>query len=243
MKTWMPLLLTLALSQVCWAQNDYFNRINVSQFEFNFGFNDPDTDNGLYDFLGETTNFEANDMDGFIFQFKYLYQLNNYFSIGGSINATSEDQTIFDLDFVTAGGNDIFQNIEVETNWFGFETVITPFGSGDRFGSQGWAPKRFVPYVTLGAGLKSYNVYNDGEFVIDRNSDNPEIILASFEDDGGTFSYKYGAGLRISISKTWDVNLLYEADHAEEELGGDFQDFGDFDLSSDSAYIGFRITL
>jgi opacity protein-like surface antigen len=237
------LIATFCLIPASWAQNDYFNRINVSQFEFNLGYNEPETNVELYDFLEDTTNFEANDLDGFKFQLKYLYQINNYFSIGGSLSVATEDQEVFDLDFITEGGNDIFQTFETDIVMFGVDAVITPFGSGDRFGSRGWAPKTFVPYLALGAGLKSYNIINDGEFVVDRNSENPDIIFANFEDDGSAFAYKIGAGLRINLSKSIDLNLLYEVEDAEDDLGGDFQGFGDFDLSSETAYVGLRITL
>lgn len=243
MKIRLLCCLLMLAGPLAWAQQDYFNRTNISQFEFNFGFNDPETDTDLYDFLEQTTNFEADDQDGFVFQFKYLYQINNYVSVGGSVNATSESQEVYDLEFVTEGGGDIFQTFELDTNWIGFETVITPFGSGHRFGSQGWAPKTFVPYLTLGAGLKSFDIVNEGDFVVDRDSNNPDIIFTSFEDDGQSFSTKVGAGLRINVGKSWDINILYERDNAEAELGGDFEGFEDFDLSADSAYIGFRILL
>lgn len=233
-------LLTMVclLAPVAYSQKDYFNRTNVVHFEFDFGQAKPDTDSQYFDFLENKTTFDADDLDGDTFKFRVLYQLDNRVAIGGSIVHYDESVTSEDRFFVDTNGLPILQTNALETLWGGVSVVWTPFGAGETFGSRGWAPRRFVPYLSAGIGVKDWELRSTGEFVDDSDPNDPIIFADRFVDEGQVFSARVGCGFRFKLHKNLDLNFALESDFAEDDLEGSFSSFGDLDLNSKSGFIG-----
>jgi len=225
------------------AQKGYFDRSNVVHFEFDFGHSRPETDGDYFDFLENTTTFDRDDLDGQAFKFRVLYQLDNKIAVGGSIVHYDESITVEDNFYVDVNNLPILQTNTLETTWVGASFVWTPFGAGETFGSRGWAPRRFVPYLSAGVGIKEWELRSVGEFVDDADPTDPIIFNDRFEDDGQVFSARFGCGIRFNLHKNLDLNLFAETDYAEDDLEGSFVGFGDLELSSKSGYIGIIFRL
>ena len=237
---WFAMMAPIALAV---NAQDYFNRRQVLNAEFNFGLTQPDTSSDIFNLLEETTTLNSDDLDGGSFNFKLQYQMNNFLSLGGMVATYSEDTTVVDNFYEDEDGFPIAQDIDFETTFIGFSVIWTPFGAGETFGTRGWAPKRFVPYLCFGLGFKSWEFLNAGDFVDDSDPNNAIIYSDEFFDDGTVAAARFGGGFRINLTKKIDINCLYEHDYAEDNLGGGFDGFGDLDLSSKSAYLGVILRL
>jgi opacity protein-like surface antigen len=220
------------------AQQGYFPKQEVLNLEFNFGILQPGTDAEVYDFLEEVLTFDADDLEDGTLDFKMHYQFSNYWSVGGSVSVFESEIDSEDRDFVDSDGFPILQTTRLTTAWFGANLIWTPFGAGEQFGSQGWAPKRFVPFLTGGAGFKSWELELIGDFVDVEDPAGPTIFPANFLAEGETFSWRFAAGFRFNVLKNLDLNFTYQRDYADDSLNGDFQDFGELDLDSTAVMLG-----
>ncbi len=231
------------VSPLAAQQNDYFDRTEMIYFEINLGTHRPDNGSDLFQFFEETSTFDADDLDGFVVDFKLYYQLNNRLSIGGGVAVYDESISAESRDFVDIEGRGIIHDTEFTTTWVGAQMVWTPFGAGEQFGSRGWAPKFFVPYLTAGLGFKSYELIQDGEFVDDSNPNDPFIFSDRFESDGDGLATRLGCGFRLNLHRNVDLNFSLQQEWAEDDVSGSYSGFGDLDLGSQSAMIGitFRI--
>lgn len=243
MKFWIAWGLTLLAMPTVVAQQGYFSRPNVVHFELDFGQLRPDDDNDYFDFLEDTTTFDRDDFDGTTFQFRVLYQLTNRIAIGGAVQHFDESTTAEDAFYVDENSAPIIQTNALETTWGGLSLVWTPFGAGETFGTRGWAPRRFVPYLSAGFGIKDWQLRSSGEFVDDSDISDPIIFEDRFVDDGNVFSTRIGCGFRLNLHRNLDLNFAWQRDFAEDDLEGSFVGFGEIDLGSNSALVGIIFRL
>ncbi|CAM2007430.1 outer membrane beta-barrel protein [Acanthopleuribacter pedis] len=238
----IAVLLTAAYPALA-QKNDYFDRTEMVYFEINLGTHQPDEGSDLFNFFEETSTFDSEDLDGFVVDFKLYYQLNNRLSIGGGLSVYEESVSAESRDFVDIDGFGIVNETEFQTTWVGAQMIWTPFGAGEQFGSKGWAPKFFVPYLTAGIGFKAYEVVQVGEFVDETDPNDPFIFADRFEADGESLSTRFGCGFRLNLHRNVDLNFSLQQEWAEDDVAGSYSGFGDLDLGSKSAMIGvtFRI--
>lgn len=243
MKFWISLGLAMLMVPSAFSQKQYFNRPNVVHFELDFGKIQPNDDSDYFDFLEERTTFDRDDLEGPTFQFRALYQLNNQVAIGGAIQHYEESSTAEDALYVDENNAPILQTNALETTWGGVSLVWTPFGAGETFGTRGWAPRRFVPYLSVGLGIKDWQLRSSGEFVDDADLNDPIIFQDRFVDDGNVFSTRVGCGLRVNLHRNLDINFALQRDFAEDDLEGSYVGFGELDLGSKSAMVGIIFRL
>lgn len=98
--------------------------------------------------------------------------------------------------------------------------------------------RRLVPYVGIGGGLYVWNLEEAGDF-IDFGTFPLEIFRTRFEDDGETFGWYWHAGVRLGLTRNWSFFGEYREHDADDELSGDFEGFGDLDLSGEEVSGGF----
>lgn len=223
------------------AQDNYFLGERMSMFQILGGWNEPNSGNEIYDFSEELLTFDESDLAGTSVQFNYFYQLNNYMAVGGGLYAAAEESTVSeDREFVFSNGDPIYQETGLEMSWIGALVNITPFGAGEFFGSKAWLPNTFVPYLQVGAGIKSYTFYQAGDFV---DFETLDIFYDDFEDKGNAASFRLGVGFRFNLAKRIDFDVLAQRDWAETKLNGDFEGFGDFDFGSTAYQLGLTFRL
>lgn len=242
MSKWLCVAVLLA-TPLLFAQNDYFDGVNRTLLEVDFGSYEPNTDSDVFDFFEDTITFDREDMDGASLQFKILYQLNNHINVGGSFSGFRETQVTEDRFYVLENGDSIFQENSLKHGTLAANLQWLPFGSGETFGSRGWAPRFFVPYLGVGLGVRDWELAQEGLFVDDSDPNDPIVFESLFKDEGTAFVVRFEAGFRIRLHKSLDLNCLYQSDHSESELEGSFEGFGDLDLGSRSAYVGVVVRL
>lgn len=222
------------------AQDDYFVGQQRLLFQIWGGYTDPDTDSEIYRFSEEELLFDASQLDGTQIFFNVFKQRNNWYSIGAGFSVFSESVRSESRDYVFDDGSPILQDTSLDTVWFGPLVMFTPFGAGETFGTKAWAPRMVVPYAQIGAGFMAWEFTQAGDFVDERDL---TVFTDYFQDDSWAFSLRLALGLRFNLNRHMDVDMVYLHDHAEDDLGGDFEGFGDLDLSSNSAAIGFTFRL
>lgn len=222
------------------AQDDYFLTNRVTLFQFNGGWAEPDTDSAIFDFSEEMLTFDADEMDGTVWSFNIYRQLNELVAVGGGWSFHTESVPSEDRFYEYENGTPILQETQLDTTWFGLLAQITPLGAGTSYGTRAWAPRVFVPYIQFGVGFVGWDFSQSGEFV---DVDTLEVFLDHFSDDGVAAALRAGVGCRINLHKNIDMdfNMLYT--HAEDDLEGDFEGFGELNLSSRSVNMGFIIRI
>lgn len=104
------------------------------------------------------------------------------------------------------------------------------------------APRAPVqPYVGLGGGYYVWELEERGDFVFE-GPEFDEIFTERFVDDGATLGYYWLAGVEVPFGRNWGVFAEGRWHRAEDELGGDFEGFGDLDLSGREISAGFSWT-
>ncbi len=217
------------------SQNDYYVGESRTLVQFSMGWFDPAPRGDIYDFSEFELTFDRDDLEGINVDFNVYRQLNNIISVGGGFTAFSDTATSEFRNFVYDNGDAILQETKLDQFWFGAMAMITPFGAGETFGSRAWAPRAFVPYIIVGAGLMTWEFVQEGDFV---DIDTDEIFYDTFLADGATASLRAGAGFRIKLTRSTDIDFSTIYDFAEDDLGGDFDGFGNIELNAQHTSIG-----
>lgn len=84
------------------------------------------------------------------------------------------------------------------------------------------------PYIGFGGGLYVWSLEEDGDFV---DLDTLDVFSASLESSGAVLGYFGVAGIEVPLSRNFSLLAEGRWHQAEDELSGDFEDFGTIDLS------------
>ncbi|MCB1042759.1 MAG: hypothetical protein KDC35_07460 [Acidobacteria bacterium] len=220
------------------AQNDYFVGDSHTLMQIRGGWFEPQADGELYDFVEEELTFDRNRLDGISFDINIYRQLNNYVSLGGGVTGFGDSVSSEYRDFTFEDGDSITQTTRLDQTWVGFLTMITPFGAGSYYGSRAWAPKAVVPYLVLGAGVVQWEFSQEGDFV---DVDTLDVFYDSFFTEGSTPSLRGALGIRVNLSKNIDLDIATTYDVAEDDVGDDFQGFGDIQLDAQHTSAGINL--
>jgi hypothetical protein len=167
------------------------------------------------DFTGEPDDFEDVTF-GVEYQRELMPML--HLLIGGSFFAGEQDQAY--RDFEDDLGRPIVHTTALETASFdaGFRLDLAP------------ADLPLVPYVGAGGKLVSWQLSEDGDF-IDFSTVPPEIFTDFFEADGTAVGYFLLLGLEVPVGHFFSFFAEGRWHEVNDDLGDDFEDFGDLDLS------------
>ncbi len=95
-----------------------------------------------------------------------------------------------------------------------------------------------VPYIGVGGGLYFWELTEDGDF-IDFLTDDLEIFSGIFSDEGVALGYFYSAGVEFRFSQRNAFFVEGRWQEVEDELEGDFEGFGELDLSGLAIHGGY----
>lgn len=172
-------------------------------------------DDKFNDFTGDIGDFENLSVGA-----DYLLSLNRNFGLLFSGSYYKGDTTQSYRGFVDNFGDRIRHDASLEISSFTAGFNFSPFGPD--------AP--IIPYAGAGAGIYLWRLEEDGDF-IDFNTPNDEIFTALLESEGEAFGWYWLVGLEAPLSPR--ISLFAEGrwTQADDELDGDFEGFGDIDLS------------
>lgn len=217
-------LVTLASALPAAAQHRDANELRLRAGVF-----EPEGDSDYWidnvdQFIEEVSDYEATAF-GVDFRLGLGGRLGLLFSVDGY----EGDNTRAYRDFVDERGNDIFNTatVEITSATAGLMVYLAPTHSPVQ------------PYVGAGGGIYAYTLDESGEFI--DFSDDDAIFEDAFETDGTTFGYYLLAGLDVPIGNQWSLFAEGRWHYAEDELEGDFEGFGDLDLSGRSLMAGVAI--
>jgi hypothetical protein len=101
-----------------------------------------------------------------------------------------------------------------------------------------WVPYGWAPYLTAGVGFVVYDFVQRGDFV---DYEDLDVFAATYSSDGTAAAAHAGAGMELSLGKhliaTGEARYLW----SEAEMGRDFVDFDDIDLSAAQIALGLAL--
>ncbi len=99
-----------------------------------------------------------------------------------------------------------------------------------------WIPKKWTPFIGVGAGLNWYQLKQEGDFV-DESTPNLDILYLSLKSSGAAPTAHVFAGMDISMNPRflWTLEARYGFGNARTGYAFDFQSI---DLSGFQATIG-----
>lgn len=179
----------------------------------------------------DTFTGSADDFEDLAFTLDYQRLVSNRFSVmlSGGFYEGSEDQAY--LEFVDEFGDDIVHRTTLERAAFSIGLLVHPLG------------RDAVVSPYLGGGVAAYlwRLEEVGDF-IDFRFDPPIIITDAFEDEGDAFGHYWIVGLEVPLSWSWAAFIEHRWLFADQELGEDFNGFGELDLSTREIGVGVSVS-
>ena len=167
------------------------------------------------DFTGQ-----VDDLEDFVGGIDYRYDFGGQvgFMVSGDFYEGTWDRAY--RDFEDNFGNEIEHTATLEIDSLTAGVVVD------------LAPERspVIPYVGAGGGVYAYRLEEAGDFIDFTDPDAP-IFDAELVAEGTTFGYYFLAGLEVPVGPYFSLFGEARWDNAEDELGEDFDGFGDLDLS------------
>jgi hypothetical protein len=225
-RTLIALLATLACATPALAQRGYYDP-GENTVRFRLGLLTPEGDSAYFDDKRLDFSGEARDLEDALFGVEYERRLTPQygFVFGGSFFQGQQDQAY--LDFEDRFGNDIAHTTTLDLESLDVGVLLR------------LAPRHapIVPYVGGGGSAVFWRLEEDGDF-IDFGVEPLDIFADTFKDDGVALGYFLAAGIEVPLGRSWAFFAEGRWRAAEDELGGDFEDFGKLDLSGSEATAG-----
>lgn len=191
---------------------DHTLRVRAGLFE-------PDGESEYWEDTADLFTGAPEDFEDTLLGFDYRMGLGDHLALLVSASGYEGEDERHYLDFVDARGNEIFHDAQLDVTSLTAGLVL-------RLSPR----KALSPYVGAGGGLYSWELSEVGDF-IDFGSPGLDIFRAAFEDEGDTFGWYLQAGLEVNLAYGWGLFAEGRWHDAEDELGDDFEGFGDLDLS------------
>lgn len=174
-------------------------------------------------FTGDEDDFEDGTLG---VDFRYGLGSRSGILFSGDFYGGDSDQAY--LDFVDAGGFDIVHNTRLDVAAFTVGYVLNLTGPGSSV----------IPYAGVGGGIYLWELEESGDF-IDFFPVEPEIFSTTFSDEGEAFGWYWLVGVEVPLGPRWAFFAEGRWHDVDDELSGDFEGFGDLDLSGRSITGGF----
>ena len=157
---------------------------------------------------------------------EFTVELNEFIDLAFGIDVYSHRVNTHYREFVRDDGTEIRQEMRL---------TVVPLTTGLRFLPLG--KFRIVsPYVAGGFGLYPYEYQEQGEFIDFATFD---IFESRFRDSGVGFGGYAAAGIEVTVTRGFLVFGEFRRHWVYAQHGGDFRDFGDFDLDAHQIAVGF----
>jgi len=110
---------------------------------------------------------------------------------------------------------------------------------GRSIGRFAWLPRRYAPYVGVGAGAMWYRLHQWGDFVA--NDSVHSVFSDSFSSDDWAVTGHAFAGLDVALSPRFVLTGEARYTYAKAPMSTDFQNFNRIDLSGFSLTAGVAV--
>ena len=229
------LLGLLAAVAPAWGQSYGRRGAGVAErdgaFRIRFGDFRPEGDSEYWDDKELDFTGTASDLENGLFGADYLFSLGRRTGLLFSGSVYEGDTTQSYRDFVDNFGDRIRHDttLGIATATLG---VVFQF-----------APEAQIsPYIGAGGGAYFWRLREEGDF-IDFGPNPDEVFSATLESDGVAFGYYWLAGVEAPLTQRISLYAEGRWSRAEDELSGDFEGFGDIDLSGREYSVGLSWNL
>lgn len=221
-------LFVLSAATAAPAAAQFYDRDHTLRFRG--GLFEPKGDSDYWEDSESLFTGDAADLEDVLLGFDYEKGLGSHLSLLLSASGFSGEDDREDLVFEDQFGNPIVHTVTLDVASFtaGLKLDLFPHG-----------PVR--PYVGVGGGYYAWDLEERGDFVF-VGPEFDEIFFDTFQDDGATLGYYFLGGVAIPFNESWGIFAEGRWHRAEDELGDDFEDFGDLDLSGREISAGFAWT-
>lgn len=168
------------------------------------------------EFTGEPDDLQAADLG---IDYQRLLSARLGLQVSGNFYDGATDQSY--LRFTDLEGRAITHTTTLERNNLTAGLLFHPIGHD----------AVIAPYLGAGVGVYDWRLEESGDFINFR-APAPIIFTDTFTSEGTDFGWYWQAGLEVPAGRRWAVYAEARWDRAEAELEGDFEDFGELDLSS-----------
>jgi hypothetical protein len=209
----LPLLLFSALAE-------------AGSFAFRIGQFAPKGESDLWAENVATFNVEVDDFNYVFGGGEFTFELSEFADFAMGVDIYSRRVSTHYREFVRDDGTEVRQDMKLS---------VIPLTAGVRFMPIGKFHVVF-PYVAGGFGLYVYEYVEEGEYIDFATWD---IFGARFQDNGVGYGGYAAAGLEARVSQGFSVFGEYRRHWVLVQHGGDFRDYGDFDLDATQIAFGF----
>jgi len=194
--------------------------VRESEFRLRLGAFQPDGDSEYWQDVHDEFTGSIDDFENIDFGAEYLLPLGSHLSISFGGSLYEGDSTQAYRRFVDNDNNRIRHDttLDIASGTVGLVYHILPPGTA------------LQPYVGFGGGAYWWQIEESGDFIDFGTAQRP-IFNANLKSDGVAFGYYVLVGLQAPI--THHVSLFAEGrwTDVDDNLTGDFEGFGDIDLS------------
>jgi hypothetical protein len=173
-----------------------------------------------------TFNVEVDDFNYVFGGGEFTFELSEFADFAMGVDIYSRRVSTHYRELVRDDGTEVRQDMKLS---------VIPVTAGVRFMPIGKFHVVF-PYVAGGFGLYAYEYVEEGEYIDFATWD---IFAARFQDNGVGFGGYAAAGLEARVSQGFSVFGEYRRHWVLAQHGGDFRDYGDFDLDATQIAFGF----
>lgn len=200
----------------------------TGQVRFRLGIFEPSGGSSGWDRVFEGFTGQPSDLQDLVWGADFLWRPGDFGGLLFGFSAFSGSTTSAYEDWVADDGSEIRHTTRLEVADISVAWVY-------HFGRGG-----VRPYAGVGGGLLWWELTDNGFFIDFGDPDLP-IIRAIYGADGTTLEAFGLAGIDIPLSPVWSFFAEGRYRWASDELGDDFPDFGDLDLSGWEISGGFAI--
>jgi hypothetical protein len=143
----------------------------------------------------QETTFRTKDLNDFGISIGYDHFLNNYINIGGGVTYYRGRTRVRDVVFVFDDGSSVIRDITLEIVPLEFGLKVLPLGR----------EKPVIPYFGGGGGAYYWKYEEAGDFVFNRNTNNPTPVTGRAFSDGTDFGYHLEGGVYIPVGRSLAV--------------------------------------
>jgi hypothetical protein len=163
----------------------------------------------------------------------YDHFFGDHISLGGNFAYYQGQTTVQELGFFFPDGAPIFRDIRLEIVPLEIALKVLPIGRN----------QPVIPYFGGGGGIYYWQYEEFGNFIINRNTNDPRIIQGSAYSDGYDPGWHVEGGVQIPVARS--IALQFEAKYwqakGDLDVTGFDPSFAPLDLSGSSYSGGISI--
>ena len=155
------------------------------------GYTSPRGDSDIFDQNALETDFDVDDLNDFGASFSYDHFIGEFVNVGAGVSFFDGDTRVTDQEFETIDGLPIRRIISLQ---------VVPLEANIRFLPAG-REAAVIPYIGGGAGIYFWEYEERGDFVFDRNTDDPQLVTGTAFSDGADAGWHVEGGVHIPFSR------------------------------------------